>query len=132
MKPPISPPGWASAPRRVRGTEPRGWGSGSHGGRQPRSFQNRAVRDARWLARWLRNESEKLEERAKDDGSKELYLVSTAVFSGEVMKLLVSSVLASWSYSPLEEHVKPTSTFQSVFNFLWYPAMALTAVPSNQ
>lgn len=38
----------------------------------------------------------------KEDGSKELYLVSTAVFSGEVMKLLVSTVLASWSYSPLE------------------------------
>eukprot|EP00434_Breviolum_minutum_P044609 symbB.v1.2.039863.t1/scaffold6838.1/size15098/1 len=37
-----------------------------------------------------------------EDGSKELYLVSTAVFSGEVMKLLVSSVLASWSYRPLD------------------------------
>jgi len=37
-----------------------------------------------------------------EDGSKELYLVSTAVFSGEVMKLLVSSVLASCSYRPLD------------------------------
>ncbi|CAK8985599.1 UDP-N-acetylglucosamine transporter (Golgi UDP-GlcNAc transporter) (Solute carrier family 35 member A3), partial [Durusdinium trenchii] len=40
--------------------------------------------------------------RLPREGSNELYLVSTAVLSGEAMKILVSLVLASFSYSPRE------------------------------
>eukprot|EP00438_Fugacium_kawagutii_P012718 Skav208561 [mRNA] locus=scaffold2731:35631:36698:- [translate_table: standard] len=37
--------------------------------------------------------------RVPKDGSKELYLVSTALFAGEIMKLIASAGLASWSYT---------------------------------